>query len=42
MNDKTKLMLIKKILENCLEFDGDCGQAIEDVLCVIAFVEVEV
>lgn len=39
MDDKAKLMLIRKMLENCLAFDGDRGQAIEDVLCVIGFGE---
>ncbi len=41
MDDKTKLLLIKQLLESCLEFDGDKGQVIDDVLCVISFGEGE-
>lgn len=37
MTDAEKLQLIKKIVENCLEFDGDKGTAMDDVLTIVAF-----
>lgn len=39
MENSEKLQLIKRIVENCLEFDGDKGTAMDDVLTVIAFEE---
>lgn len=39
MTDSEKVKLIKKILEDCLEYDGDKGTAMTDVLCVIEFGE---
>lgn len=37
MDDKVN----RKMLENCLEFDGDKGQVMEGMLCVIGFGEEE-
>ena len=37
MTDSEKVKLVRKILEECLEFDGDKGTAMDDVLTVIAF-----